>query len=392
MSERDERTGWHGGPVNATDEGEGVSEYSGLLEERYRRVLRLLPAPYRAEREEEMVDAFLEGSGGLTDADDPRPRWSEVASVAALAVRVRLGGGGAGPRQLVRGEAVRLTAVLGLAFFAIRSCDWLIDLLRSYGVFGTPPAVPISPGDPGTAERVRDIVGLFGALLPIAALVALVRGRPRVAKVTALLTAVLAPLSAALSYDPGLQAPDALFWDVFARSTAPHLLLLLVPVLALLSGFHRDAPRTPSWRPVLWALPAAAVLNLAFNALGPIALAAQTDFEVWSWIWPWWGEPGLACLALLVTSLIRAVMWLVGGAGRNPAWPLALAILSVPVALIRLLDLVTGPDPATATMVAVDIGQLAAVALCGLVSAVLAVRSMPAPPPAAVTSPPESAA
>lgn len=369
-----------------------MSEYSGLLEERYRRVLRLLPASYRAEREEEMVDAFLEGSGGLTDADDPRPRWPEVASVAALAVRVRLGGGGAGPRQLVWGEAVRLTAVLGLAFFAMRSCDWLIDLLRSYGVFGTPPAVPVSPGDPGTAERVRDIVGLFGALLPIAALVALVRGRPRVAKVTALISVALTPLSAVLYYGPGL-APDALFWDVFAQTTAPHLLLLIVPMLALLSGFHRDAPRTPSWRPVLWALSAAAVLNLAFNALAPIALAAQTDFGVWSWIWPWWGEPGLACLALLVTSLIRAVMWLRGGAGRNPAWPLALAALSVPVALVRLLDLVTGPDPATATMMAVDIGQLAAVALCGLVSAVLAVRSMPAPPPAtAQAAPPERAA
>ncbi|MGV9323961.1 hypothetical protein [Streptosporangium sandarakinum] len=371
-----------------------MSEYSGLLEERYRRVLRLLPAPYRAEREEEMVDAFLEGSGGLTDADDPRPRWSEVASVAALAVRVRLGGGGAGPRHIVWGEAVRLTAVLGLAFFAMRSCDWLIDLLRSYGVFGTPPAVPISPGSPGTAERARDIAGLFVALLPIAALVALVRGRPRVAKAAALLTAVLAVLSAVLSYGPGLQAPSAAFWDLFAQTTAPHLLLLLVPVLALLSGFHRDAPRTPpSWRPVLWALSAAAVLNLAFNALAPIALAAQIDFGVWSWIWPWWGEPGLACLALLATSLIRAVMWLRGGAGRNPAWPLALAILSVPVALVRLLDLVTGPDPATATMAAVDIGQLAAVALCGLVSAVLAVRSMPARPPAtAPAARPESAA
>ncbi|WP_346021826.1 hypothetical protein [Streptosporangium nondiastaticum] len=388
-----ERGDEYGGPAHATGEGGGVSEYSGLLEERYRRVLRLLPASYRAEREEEMVDAFLEGSGGLTDADDPRPRWSEVASVAALAVRVRLGGGGAGPRQLVWGEAVRLTAVLGLAFFAMRSCDWLIDLLRSYGVFGTPPAVPVSPGDPGTAERVRDIVGLFGALLPIAALVALVRGRPRVAKVTALISVALTPLSAVLYYGPGLQAPSAAFWDMFAQTTAPHLLLLIVPMLALLSGFHRDAPRTPSWRPVLWALSAAAVLNLAFNALAPIALAAQTDFGVWSWIWPWWGEPGLACLALLVTSLIRAVMWLRGGAGRNPAWPLALAALSVPVALVRLLDLVTGPDPATATMMAVDIGQLAAVALCGLVSAVLAVRSMPAPPPAtAQAAPPERAA
>jgi hypothetical protein len=63
--------------------------------DRYRQVLRVLPASYRAERQEEMVCAFLEGSGDLRDEDNPRPRWPEIASVVALSVRVRVGGVGA---------------------------------------------------------------------------------------------------------------------------------------------------------------------------------------------------------------------------------------------------------------------------------------------------------
>ncbi|GAA0374752.1 hypothetical protein GCM10009530_26600 [Microbispora corallina] len=70
-----------------------------LLEDPYRRVLRLLPASYREGREEEMVAAFLEGSPGA--GDNARPRWPEVASVAALAIRVRLGGPGSQGRGVV---------------------------------------------------------------------------------------------------------------------------------------------------------------------------------------------------------------------------------------------------------------------------------------------------
>ncbi|MBE1588278.1 hypothetical protein ACFPOI_52785 [Nonomuraea angiospora] len=62
-----------------------------LLEQRYRHVLRLLPASYRAEREEEMVAEFMDMSGEVPDEVNPRPRWGEIASVLALSVRIRLG-------------------------------------------------------------------------------------------------------------------------------------------------------------------------------------------------------------------------------------------------------------------------------------------------------------
>ncbi|WP_327045575.1 hypothetical protein OG320_28420 [Microbispora sp. NBC_01189] len=48
-----------------------------VLEERYRRVLRLLPASYRARREEEMASAFLDGARRAeTGLDEQRVRWS----------------------------------------------------------------------------------------------------------------------------------------------------------------------------------------------------------------------------------------------------------------------------------------------------------------------------
>src|SRR5712691_13419723 len=66
------------------------------LEVRYRSLLRVLPAGYRETWEEEMVATFLESMA--TDdpdragylADFGRPSWSEVASVLALAVQLRL--------------------------------------------------------------------------------------------------------------------------------------------------------------------------------------------------------------------------------------------------------------------------------------------------------------
>jgi hypothetical protein len=69
------------------------------LERRYRRVLRLLPGWYRDQWEQDMVAAFLDSwLTGDPDADEyiakaAGPGFAEVASVARLAGRLRLGGG-----------------------------------------------------------------------------------------------------------------------------------------------------------------------------------------------------------------------------------------------------------------------------------------------------------
>ncbi len=68
------------------------------LEERYRRVLRLLPAGYRRQWEDDMVAAFLETmqtGDAETDeylADHGRPSLAEMTSILSLAVRLRIGG------------------------------------------------------------------------------------------------------------------------------------------------------------------------------------------------------------------------------------------------------------------------------------------------------------
>ena len=81
------------------------------LEQRYRRVLRLLPGYYRDNWEQDMVAALLESS----PADDPEedeyiiefgePRWPEVAGLAGLAARLYLGGAGAPRRYLAPAAA-----------------------------------------------------------------------------------------------------------------------------------------------------------------------------------------------------------------------------------------------------------------------------------------------
>ncbi|MEV6867596.1 hypothetical protein AB0M44_42230, partial [Streptosporangium subroseum] len=213
-----------------------------LLEDRYRYVLQLLPASYRAEREEEMVCAFLEGSGALSDADNPRPRWSEIASVAALSLRVRLGGAGASPRFFAWGEAVRLVAVLGLFFHAMMSCVWLGDFLRSPGVFGSPSVdYRAALGPAGSAERLWNIVQGLGGLLWIVAFASLVRGRPRAAKLLALLALAL--------YYSAVFPAGVVSWGDNNRTAILQSVLFVVPVLALVAGFHRDAPRMhrPPW-------------------------------------------------------------------------------------------------------------------------------------------------
>src|SRR5437868_3048630 len=328
-----------------------------LLETRYRRVLRLLPASYRADREEEMVCAFLEGSGELTDADNPRPRWTETASIAALAIRVRLGAPGATPHHLAWGETIRLTAILGLFFHATMSATWLTDMVIRYQDTGYQAII----GEAGSAHRLQNIVSALTFLLWITAYTALVRGLPRVAKPAAL-------LALALFYSRLFQDQGPAGW-VNGAGVAVHGLLYAVPVLALLTGFHRDAPppRRP-WRMPGLAIGAGIVLYLALLTLGSMAMTPDVDWRLWSLILPWVSEQGLTCLAFLSASLTCFRLHLRDSGRRSPALPLALTVLAVPVITAQAF---AAGDPITPTMAAMTFGQLTALLLCGAVLATL---------------------
>ncbi|WP_214414514.1 hypothetical protein [Sphaerisporangium fuscum] len=339
-----------------------------LLEDRYRYLLRMLPASYRAEREAEMVSAFLEGAGDLRDEDNPRPRWSEVVSIVGLSVRVRLGGVGAVPRFFAWGEAVRLVAVLALAFHATMSCAWLAETLKRV-VIPLSGGYEVTLGAPGSAQRSWEMAYALSCLLWTVAFVFLVRGGLRAAKLSAM-------LALALSWGSVVQREAAAADVPLILQT----LLFGVPVLALWAGFHRDAPRPsrPWW---IAAVPVAAgvLLHTILDVLGSASMAPVVASRVWAWVWPWLGESGLACTALLAAGVACAGTHLRAPAGRSPSLPLALAILIVPVTLCRAYELTFDViDPIGRTMAAVTAGQVVALLVSLLTLGVLAARRMPA--------------
>lgn len=327
-----------------------------LLEERYRRVLRLLPASYRAEREEEMVAAFLEGADRKAGPDEQWPRAREVASVAALAFRLWLGGPGAPPTAVAWGAAVRRAAVLGLVFWTAAGVLFATQAMLTYG----PGGAVLGIGDPGVPERTRHVLAELSPLLWAGSLAALVLGRPRTAKAAAV-AALVVPWALV---PPDLDTGSALRW-------AGTVLPAAATVLALAAGFHRDAPpaRLPGRTAVrVVAIPAAAgvVLALGVGVLGALTRAGTVPASLLMPAWMWFDLPGLACAALLAVT-----MWcLARRAGGRPHAAVALgaAMLTVPAVLARAVTLDTG-DPTVRS-------QLAVLVVSGLVLAVLGAREL----------------
>jgi hypothetical protein len=177
------------------------------LESRYRRMLTLLPAAYRAQRGEEMLSTLLDGAG-----DGRRwPHPAEAASVAALATRLRVGAPGGTRNSAFFGEVLRRVALGGL----------LIQFLV-YVTFAIPIVVELETL-PGVFYFGRPLSGFWLETWVSFA------GQPLV-----------------------LLAAEPLISDAAAL-----LALSLLTAVAILLEFHRDAPRTyarrrwpprPSWR------------------------------------------------------------------------------------------------------------------------------------------------
>ncbi|WP_020117287.1 hypothetical protein [Streptomyces canus] len=322
-----------------------------LLESRYRAVLRLLPAYYRREREEEMVETYLWDVDQETQ-EQSRPTLGEVASIVALAVRSRLGAGGTPRRYAVLGSAVRLFAlfavllqaasavvdrVLGLTWASTRGgSQWALftDGFTGHGVWAGAGAV----------------AQWFLPLLWTVAYFALLRDHRRLAQVSALVAALptLFPLV-----------------DLWARDFAPSdsayvvaaAVLAWASALALCAAHHRDAPPA--------ALPAGAP-GLVFAACcvlmggSIVALPGGVD-TVW---------------ALVTCYLVTALAWLLyraRGENRVPAAEAAaLAALGLLLLVVRItavypwLDLLPG---------ALRVGVLTQAAALVALTAALAVVS-----------------
>jgi len=216
------------------------------LEDRYRRVLRVLPGYYRAQWEEDMVAAFLDGwLTGDPETDEyitkaAGPGWAEVTSVAGLAARLYLGGAGTPRRYFAWGQAIRRTVLAVTLVQATRGLDVLVRTAWSRHVFGWLPAPPagIAPGPPGGI--LPPAAWYLVAYAWIVSFMLLVLRHYRTAQVIAALAIVpdlvwlvQGQLTGAL---PPTSAGPWAFW----------VLINLAPVLGM-AAFHRDAPPAPRW-------------------------------------------------------------------------------------------------------------------------------------------------
>jgi hypothetical protein len=259
------------------------------LEQRYRRVLRLLPGYYRDRWEDDMVAAYLDSwMTGDPEVDGCvlefcRPDWPEVVSVTALAVRLRLGGAGAPARYFAWGQAVRNAVLATLLAHVVRGIAALVLLAWSHLRVGGLPAMPAAlvAGSPGTIWPVVFWL-VDGSWIVIFA--ALLLGRYRPARLLAAVTIVPYLILLVQSQFTGGPTPDPGDWAFWA-------LLDLAAVLAM-TAFHRDAPPV-RWRPWL--------LGLAVGCLGVAAplLAAQATGNA-----QWLPDlPGLCCVVVALACL-----------------------------------------------------------------------------------------
>jgi hypothetical protein len=370
-----------------------LDQTAGDLELRYRRALRLLPRYYRDQWEEDMVSAFLESSLTGDPGEDEfiiefgKPSWPELASVAALAVRLYLGGTGAPRRYLAWGQAVRRAVVAVLLLRTVLVLGSLVFLAWTHHLLGWLPAPPGPVASPAATPLVQGPLpapfatssltgsdatiwttgwsaGWYAAdYAYIVAYVALVLGRYRTAKLFAVLAAgqdLVYLLQLWLTGHHPQMGPWA-GWILFD----------LVPVLAL-AAFHRDAPPVAR-RPWLLALPAGFILVA-------VPMLALQVYGHPSWGLP--GYPGLGCILVAVACLIQAARARSRRTADSGAWSLALVLLAVLFGVMRIAWL-TGQlhDSSLRTQGVVQLAVLAvAVALVARDGA-RAQRAVSPPPP-----------
>ena len=294
------------------------------LEQRYRRVLRLLPGYYRQRWEEDMVAAFLDSwLTGDPEDDDAilefcKPTWPEVASVAALAARLYLGATGAPRRYFAWGQAVRNAVLAVILVHAVLGLEMLVRTAWSRRLFGlpAPPAslAVLSPG--GVLPTVFYVVNVAWIVI----FAALVLGHHRTARILAVLTIVpdlVALLQAQLTgIMPAPFGPWA-WWVLFD--------LALVVAMA---AFHVDAPPPARLRWLL-ALPAGYLL-----VFGPVlALLATGNF---AWLPDF---PGLCCLVAALACLAHVPRAWSRRATGSGVWSLTLVLLAAVFAAFRIVTL-----------------------------------------------------
>jgi hypothetical protein len=336
------------------------------LEQRYRRVLRLLPGYYRDKWEQDMVAAFLDSwLTGDPEVDAAvlefcRPSWPEVASVAGLAARLYLGGAATPRRYFAWGQAVRRAVLTVLLVHAVLGLEVLVQTAWNRRLFGlpAPPAslAVISPG--GVWPTVYHLVNVAWVVI----FVALALGHYRTARVLA-----------ALAIVPGLAALlQAQLTGIMPAPFGPWawwVLFDLALVLAM-TAFHRDAPPAARW-PWLLALPAGYLLVYV-----PVLALLATGNSAWL---P--DFPGLCCLLAALACLAHTPRAWSRQAAGSGVWSLALALLAAIAGAYRIVTLTAYQhDPHLMAVSLTELLILLATAALVAPDAARAQAATPAPP------------
>jgi hypothetical protein len=337
------------------------------LEQRYRRVLRLLPGYYRDKWEEDMVAAFLDSwLTGDRYEDDAilefcKPTWSEVASVTGLAARLYLGGAATPRRYFAWGQAVRRAVLAVILVHAVLGLEVLVRTAWSRRLFGlpAPPAslVVYSPG--GVWPTVYHVVNVAWIVI----FVTLALGHYRTARVLA-----------ALAIVPGLVALlQAQLTGIMPAPFGPWawwVLFNLVLVLAM-TAFHSDAPPPARW-PWLLALPAGYLLVYV-----PVLALLATGNSAWLPDWP-----GLCCILAALACLAHAPRAWSRQADGSGMWSLTLTLLAAVAGAYRIITLSDYlHDPHLIKVSLAELVILAAAAALIAPDAARAQTATPAPPP-----------
>jgi hypothetical protein len=338
------------------------------LEQRYRRVLRVLPRYYRDTWEADMIGAFLDSRLTGDPAEDDflvevsRPGWPEVVSVTGLAARLYLGGAGAPRRYYAWGQAVRC-AVLAVALVqAVRGLNTLMLTAWSRHLFGWLPAPPAGMGGPNPG-MLPPVIWYLVAYAWIVVFVLLVVGHHRIAQVLAAL-AILPDLVILVQGEllGAFRGPSAGPWAFF-------VLINLLPVLAM-TAFHRDAPPAPRW-PWLVALP----VNYLLVAV-PMAALQATGNSAWV---P--DFSGLYCILVAGACLAHAPRARSRPSAGSGVWSLTLTLLAANAGAYRIFSLADYlQDPHLIYVSVAELLILACAASLVIADAASAQSSMPAVP------------
>ncbi len=294
---------------------------SGALEQRYRRLLRLLPMGYRYHWEEEMVGAFMEGEHASPVGDASGRLLAERLSVAALAARLRLDGSHATPRGVIWYQAWHGFALMILLYQALAA-----TLLVAIRVPAIAVAWPLGLADFGFLVPYP-----ASSLLWVAAFACFVMGRLVASRVLVALAAVstvviTVTMSSVVAsgggYVPPFNAADISRWGWLAVSV---IVVFLCPRIATASR--------PLWFGA-YLLGSLVLVPVALNAFASFGLVQR--------------YADLTDAVSAITMVAMAVALLPAILGRRPAvrWLLALAVFGGGVAAVRLMTGAAAVRPA----------------------------------------------